>query len=128
MRYLSQWFGGILGLSPKEFRAQYGSQSCRSGGASAAANAGVSQELWGQHGDWASWESQRRYMQPNESAILSVSRAVMQQPEAPRTPTGVEDVREAGTDAFEVAEGDEDVVPEVEGVPGGFFRWSEGSA
>ena len=114
MRYMSQWFGGIFGLSPKEFRAQYGSNSCRSGGASAAANAGISQELWGQHGDWASWEAQRGYMQAIHSAILSVSRAAMQQPEqpdAPGTPVRGEDARVEGAEAFEADERDEDIWP-----------------
>ena len=78
MRYLSSWFSGVLGISPAEFRSQYGSHSCRSGGASAAANAGVSVEAWGQHGDWASFQSQRGYMALDEERILSVSRAIMQ--------------------------------------------------
>ncbi len=29
MRYISLWFGGMLGLTPEEFRNQYGSQSGR---------------------------------------------------------------------------------------------------
>ena len=43
-RYLALWFGASLGLSPKEFSSFYGSQSGRSGAASAASNAGVSME------------------------------------------------------------------------------------
>jgi hypothetical protein len=54
MRYLSLWFGGILGLTPEEFISQYGSQSGRIGCASTASNAGIPMELWGQHCDWAS--------------------------------------------------------------------------
>jgi hypothetical protein len=53
MRYLSLWLRGILGLTPEEFKSQYGSQSGRIGSASAASNAGIPVELWGQHGDWA---------------------------------------------------------------------------
>jgi len=49
--YLSQWFGGVLGVSPSEFLSLYGSQSGCSGAASAASNAGIPLELWGQHGD-----------------------------------------------------------------------------
>jgi hypothetical protein len=46
MRYLSLWFGGILGLTPEEFRNQYGSQLGRIVSASAASNAGIPVELW----------------------------------------------------------------------------------
>ena len=45
MRYLSLWFGGVLGLSPKEFKNQYESQSDRIGCASSASNAGIPVEL-----------------------------------------------------------------------------------
>ena len=45
MRYLSLLFGGILGLTPEEFKGQYGSQSGRMGFASAASNAGIPVEL-----------------------------------------------------------------------------------
>jgi len=31
MRYLSLWFGGIFGLTPEEFKGQYGSQSIHIG-------------------------------------------------------------------------------------------------
>jgi len=51
MRDLSLLFGGILGLTPEEFKGQYGSQSSRIGSASAASNAGIPVELWNQHGD-----------------------------------------------------------------------------
>ncbi len=50
-KYLALWFGASLGLTPKEFPIVYGSQSGRSGAASAVANDGVPMELWGQHGD-----------------------------------------------------------------------------
>ena len=76
-KYLALWFGATLGLSPKEFSTVYGSQSGRSGAASAAANAGVPMELWGQHGDWKSVKSQKNYMKRDPEAILSVSRAAM---------------------------------------------------
>ena len=58
-KYIALWFGASLGLSSKEFSIVYGSQSGRSGVASAASNAGVSMELWGQHGDWKSVKSKR---------------------------------------------------------------------
>ncbi len=60
MRYVCLWLGGILGLTPEEFKSQYGSQLGRIGSASAAFNAGISVELCGQHGDWASFKSQKR--------------------------------------------------------------------
>ncbi len=59
MRYLSLWFGGILGLTPEEFKGQYCSQSGHIGSASAASNAGLPVEPWDQHGDWASFKSQK---------------------------------------------------------------------
>ena len=76
-KYLALWFGASLGLTPKEFSTVYGSQSGRSGAASAASNAGVSMELWGQHGAWKSVKSQANYMKRDPEAILSVSRAAM---------------------------------------------------
>ena len=59
MRCFSIWFGGVLGLFVEEFRAQYGSQSSRIGFASDASNVDIPVELWGQHGDWASFKSQK---------------------------------------------------------------------
>jgi hypothetical protein len=48
VRYLSLWFGEVLGISTQEFKAQYGSQSGRSGGASAASHACIFIiNLWG---------------------------------------------------------------------------------
>ncbi len=76
-KYLALWFGASLGLSPTEFTAVYGTQSGRSGAASAASDAGVAVELWGQHGDWKSVKSQMNYMKRAPDAILSVSRAAM---------------------------------------------------
>jgi hypothetical protein len=58
--YLSLWFNEVLGISTQEFKSQYGSQSGRSGGTSAASNADIDLELWGQHGDWDSFKSQKR--------------------------------------------------------------------
>ncbi len=46
LRYLSLWFSGVLETSPKEFRKQFETQSGRSGGPSATANAGVKKEFW----------------------------------------------------------------------------------
>ena len=76
-RYLSQWFGPVLGLSPGAFLKEFGSQSGRSGGASAAANAGIPWERWGQHGSWQSASAQRAYMQLSNENILEVSQTIM---------------------------------------------------
>jgi hypothetical protein len=59
MRYFSLWFGCILGLTPEEFKGEYGSQLGPIGFASAASNAGIPVELWGQHGDWASFKAKK---------------------------------------------------------------------
>jgi len=48
--FLALWFGGVMGLSPEEFLSQYGSQSGRSGATSAASNAIIPLELWGNMG------------------------------------------------------------------------------
>jgi hypothetical protein len=45
MRYISLWFGDILGLTPEEFKSQNGPQSGRIGSASADSNAGIPVEL-----------------------------------------------------------------------------------
>ena len=80
MRYLSLWFGGILGLIPEEFKRRHGSQSVRIGSASAAYNAGIPVELWGEHGDWASFKRTHRYMKRDVKYILSVSFTAMKHP------------------------------------------------
>jgi hypothetical protein len=54
LRFMSLWFSGVMGVSDVTFRKQFATQSGRRGGASAASNAGVPAELWGQHGDWKS--------------------------------------------------------------------------
>jgi hypothetical protein len=77
---LSLWFGEVLGISAQEFNSQYGSQSGRSGAASAASNANIYLELWGQHGDWASFKSQKRYMKKDVKALLPVSLAAINVP------------------------------------------------
>jgi hypothetical protein len=51
LRFLSLWFGEVMSVSVAAFRKKFARQSGRSGGASAASNADVPAELWGQHGD-----------------------------------------------------------------------------
>jgi hypothetical protein len=125
MRYLSLWFGGILGLTPVEFKSQYGSQSGRIGSASAASNAGIPVELWGQHGDWASFKSQKRYMKRDIESLLSVSKAVMNTPSTTsKTLELTFDIRddESTSTTFDVLD---DSIPVTEGVPTNTFRWLE---
>ena len=69
-RFLSIWFSGVMGISVELFRKQFATQSGRSGCASAAANAGVPAELWGQHGDWKSAASQKRYMKSDTEHLI----------------------------------------------------------
>jgi hypothetical protein len=64
-------------LSPVDFLRRFGTQSARSGGASAAANAGIPFEVWGQHGGWRSRASQLVYMACDVPATLSTTLAIM---------------------------------------------------
>ena len=52
-----------------------GTHSLRSGGATAAANAGVPDRLFERHGRWASESAKDGYMQDPLSSRLSVSKA-----------------------------------------------------
>lgn len=53
-----------------------GTHSLRSGGATAAANAGVPDRLVKRHGRWASESAKDGYMQDSLSSRLSVSKAL----------------------------------------------------
>jgi hypothetical protein len=120
LRFMSLWFRGVMGVSLAVFRKQFTSQSGRSGGASAASNAGVPAELWGQHGDWKSWEAQKRYMKTDTPRLMSVSRAAMGPPETPAP-----DVRIKFESAGAPPEMAEDKQPRVVvGLPTGAFAWS----
>ncbi len=100
---------------------KYGSHSGRIGGASAAANAGVPMERWGQHGSWRSVSAQRSYMELSEEHILSVSRVIMANPLVP----DVRDDSDQGVGDLMQPAGDDDGDPMVEGTPSGLFRWSD---
>ncbi len=101
---MSLVFSGVMGVSVAAFRKQFSTQSGRSGGASAASNAGVPAELWGQHGDWKSWEAQKRYMKTDTPRLLSVSRAAMGPPRTPAPDVRIE--CESGGTPPEMAEDD----------------------
>ena len=62
-----------MGLSIEECKSQYGSQSGRVGSYSTASNTGLLVELWGQHGDWASFKSQKRNTKRDIKSLLSLS-------------------------------------------------------
>ncbi len=79
-----------MGVLVAAFRKHFATQSGRSGGASAASNAGVSAELWGQHGNWKSWEAQKRYMKTDTPRLWSVSRAAMGPPKTPAPDVRIE--------------------------------------
>ncbi len=107
-------------MSVSAFRKQFATQSGRSGGASAASNAGVSSELVGQHGDWKSKASQRRYMKSETTRLLSVSRAAMGF-EKTLAPDARTEVESAGAPP-EMAESEQP--PEVVGIPPWAFAWT----
>eukprot|EP00873_Tetraselmis_striata_P022675 jgi/Tetstr1/442939/TSEL_031001.t1 len=78
-RYLARWLDPLLtpAMTEAAFLTRFGTQSSRSGGASAAANADIPFATWGQHGGWKSTSAQLRYMGLDEEHVLSVSRAIL---------------------------------------------------
>ena len=120
LRFLSLWFSGEMGVTVAAFRKQFATQSGRSGGASAASNAGVPVELWGQHGDWKSWEAQKRYMKADTSRLMSVSQAAMGSSRTPASDVRIE--VESADAPPETAEDEQPLV--VVGIPTGAFAWS----
>jgi len=141
LRFKSLWFSGALGTSVAMFRKQFATLSGRSRSASAAANAGVRAELWGEHGDWHSFAAQKVYTRSDAEPLLSVSKAAKSLSEVPKVagqtenePAGVppgsgiqveEDVRTAVESAGDPQLGaEEDLPPEVVVVPRGAFQWS----
>eukprot|EP00873_Tetraselmis_striata_P039033 jgi/Tetstr1/459297/TSEL_004695.t1 len=78
-RYLARWLSPLLtpAITEAAFLTRFGTQSSRSGGASAAANADIPFATWGQHGGWKSTSAQLRYMGLDEEHVLSVSRAIL---------------------------------------------------
>ncbi len=94
------------------------SQSGRSGGASAASNAGIPLELWRQHGDWATYKSQNRYMKKDIKAILSVSLAAMEMTSSSKMVTPIDislDVRDDSGDSDST--NFDDSIPSMDGIP-----------
>ena len=80
------------------------------------------------YGAWASWESQKCYMERDRASVLSVIRAILGYGNANAIcspePDPLMDIRLESGDIVEIIEGDVDVVTEVEEVPDGAFRWS----
>jgi len=124
MRYHSLWFGGVLGLSVEEFKAQYGSQSGRIDFALAASSSGISVELWRQHGDWESFKSKKKHVKRDIKSILSVSLDDMDQPSS-SIPIGnaldvPPDVR-MDNGVFDSLEVVDDSIPLKKGIPLNIF-------
>ena len=90
LRFMSLEFSGVMSVSLATFRKQFATQSGRSGGASAAFNAGVPAELWGHHGDRKSWEAQKCYIKTDTPRLLSVSLAAMGPPKTPAPDVRIE--------------------------------------
>eukprot|EP00873_Tetraselmis_striata_P007912 jgi/Tetstr1/428176/TSEL_018227.t1 len=79
LRYLARWLSPLLtpAITEAAFLTRFGTQSSRSDGASAAANADIPFATWGQHRGWKSTSAQLRYMGLDEKHVLSVSRAIL---------------------------------------------------
>ncbi len=125
VRYLSLWFGEILGISTQKFKSQYGSQSGRSGGALAMWNAEIDFELWGQNGHLAPFQSKKRYMKRDIKALLSVSLAAMNAPFS--APVAVDkeiylDPREDSDDSQSTHY--DNSIPSMDGIPAKAFCWN----
>ncbi len=121
---MSLWFGEVLGISTQAFQAQYGSHLGRIGGASAASNAGIALELWGQQGDWASFESQKRYMKKDTKALLSVSLAAMDASSSKNNEVDKDimlDARDDEDDSHSTHI--DDTIPSMDGIPNQAFHW-----
>ncbi len=102
------------------FRKQFATQSGRSGESFAASNAGVSSELWGQHGDWNSWAAQKRYIKSSTKKLISVSQAAMGTSMTPAPDVRIE--VESADAPPEMAENEQP--PVVIGIPTEPFAWS----
>ena len=63
-------------LRINESHGNFGTHSLRSGGASAAANAGVPDRLFKRHGRWKSDRAKDGYVKDNVTRLLSVTRAL----------------------------------------------------
>eukprot|EP00873_Tetraselmis_striata_P017898 jgi/Tetstr1/438162/TSEL_026765.t1 len=100
-RYLARWLGPLLtpAMTETAFLSRFGTQSSRSGGASAAANADIPFAIWGQHGGWKSTSAQLRYMGLDEEHVLSVSRAILSLAEEDERDDGDDDGSPSDTDS-----------------------------
>eukprot|EP00873_Tetraselmis_striata_P005595 jgi/Tetstr1/425859/TSEL_016236.t1 len=101
-RYLARWLGPLLtpAMTESAFQSRFGTQSSRSGGASAAANADIPFATWGQHGGWKSTSAQPRYMGLDEEHVLSVSRAILSLAEEDELDDGDGDGSPSDTDSI----------------------------
>ncbi|KAK9918656.1 hypothetical protein WJX75_005689 [Coccomyxa subellipsoidea] len=60
-------------------QAKYGLHSLRSGGATLAANSGVQDSLWMEHGGWKSERAARGYIKTSVASKLSVNHSMFPQ-------------------------------------------------
>lgn len=65
-----------IGLDP----AKFGTHSCRAGGATLAANNGVPDKLWMEHGGWRSARAAQGYVKTAHSLKAQVTRTMVQDP------------------------------------------------
>jgi len=75
-------------------------------------------ELWGQHGEWASFKKQKRYMKRDVKSLLSISLSAMKLPShvvntLSTLPFDIRDDESTST-TFDVLD---DSIPIVKGVP-----------
>ena len=121
---MSLWFGEVLGILTQEFKIQCDSHSSRIGGASAASNAGIALELWAQQGDWASFESQKRYMKKDIKALLSVSLAAMNASSSKNNEVDKDILLDARDDEDDSQFTHvDDTIPSMDGIPNQAFHW-----
>jgi hypothetical protein len=85
--------------------------------------------IWGQHGDWASFKSQKRYMKKNIKSLLSVSLAAIELPSTTKTDISLDsfmDVREDSGDSDSL--NSHDLIPSMDGIPPNTFCWHGGTS
>ena len=74
LRSKKLWLNSVVNL--RFHNSSYGLRSLRSGGASAAANAGISDRLFKRHGHWKSDRAKDGYVKDDIIPLLSVSRSL----------------------------------------------------
>ena len=88
-------------------------------------NAGISVELWGQHGVWDLFKSQKRYMKIDVKSILPVSLASMDQPSTSKADISLEENIDIRNDSgvSDTTDVGDDYIPFTDGIPFNVGRW-----